>query len=180
MGQTSPRTKPFYTNLRQQVAYIEKQRYLLQTANVTNSNIENSNNETDMQIEDNSGEWNNIEVAEAVHDSNITETPLLEQTCYVNLTDADNELLQTLQKRLFENIEKYKLFDNREQLTYMNKKPSNGELKIIDAIVKTYLDNLKYAHDVTFDDTVIHSTAVTIKEHLKDVKYAKVHKEEPT
>ena len=67
-----------------------------------------------MQIEDTSGEWNNIEVAEAVHDSNITETPLLEQTCYVNWTDADNELLQTLQKRLFENIEKYKLFDNRE------------------------------------------------------------------
>ena len=63
----------------------------------------------------------------------------------------------------------------------MNKKPSDGELKVIDAIIKTYFDNLKYVCDVTFDDinTVIYSTAVTIKEYLKDVKSAKVHKEEP-
>ena len=57
-------------------------------------------------------------------------------------------------------------FDNREQLTYMNKKSSDGELKVIDAIIKTYFDNLKYVHEVTFDDinTVIYSAAVTIKE----------------
>ena len=63
----------------------------------------------------------------------------------------------------------------------MNKKPSDGELKVIDAIIKTYFDDLKYVHDITFDDinTVIYSAAVTIKEYLKDVKYAKVHKEEP-
>ena len=63
----------------------------------------------------------------------------------------------------------------------MNKKPSDGELKVIDAIIKTYFDNLKYVRDVTFDDinTVIYSAAVTIKEYLKDVKYAKVRKEEP-
>ena len=61
----------------------------------------------------------------------------------------------------------------------MNKKPSDGELKVIDAIIKTYFDNFKYVRDVTFDDinTVIYSAAVTIKEHLKDVKYAKVPKE---
>ena len=61
----------------------------------------------------------------------------------------------------------------------MNKKPSDGELKVIDAIIKTYFDNLKYVRDVTFNDinTVIYSAAVTIKEHLKDVKYAKVPKE---
>ena len=61
----------------------------------------------------------------------------------------------------------------------MNKKPSDRELKVIDAIIKTYFDNFKYVRDVTFDDinTVIYSAAVTIKEHLKDVKYAKVPKE---
>ena len=134
-----------------------------------------------MQIEDTSGESNNIEVAEAIDNSSNTETLLLEQTCNVNLTDTDNELLQTLQKRFLENIEKYKLFDNREQLTYVNKKPFDGELEVIDMIIKTYFVNLKYVCDITFDDinTVIYSTAVTIKEHLKDVKYAKVWKEEP-
>ena len=57
-------------------------------------------------------------------------------------------------------------FDNREQLIYMNKKSSDGELKVIDAIIKTYFDNLKYVHEVTFNDinTVIYSAAVTIKE----------------
>ena len=45
----------------------------------------------------------------------------------------------------------------------------------MDAITKTYFDNLKDVRDVTFDDinTVIYSAAVTMKEHLKDVKYAK-------
>ena len=167
--------------LRQQATCIKKGGHLLQTANVNNSNTENSNVETDIQSEDTSRESNNIEVAEAIVNSNNTETPPLEQTCHVNLTDADNELLQTLQKRFFENIEKYKLFDNREQLTYVNKKPSDGELKVIDTIIKTCFDNLQYVRDVTFDDTntIIYSAAVTIKEHLKDVKYAKVHKEEP-
>ena len=129
-----------------------------------------------MQIEDTSGESNNIEVAEAIDNSSNTETLLLEQTCNVNLTDADNELLQTLQKRFLENIEKYKLFDNREQLTYVNKKPFDAELEVIDMIIKTYFVNLKYVCDITFDNinTVIYCTAVTIKEHLKDVKYAKV------
>ena len=63
----------------------------------------------------------------------------------------------------------------------MNKKPSDGELKVIHAIIKTYFDSLKYVCDVTFDDTntVIYSTVVTIKEYLKDVKYTKVRKEEP-
>ena len=63
----------------------------------------------------------------------------------------------------------------------MNKKPSDGELKVMDAITKTYFDNLKDVRDVTFDDinTVIYSAAVTMKEHLKDVKYAKVRKEGP-
>ena len=65
---------------------------------------------------------NNIEVTETIDDSNYTETPPLEQTCHVKLTDADNELLQTLQRRFFENIEKYKLFQNREQLTYVKQK----------------------------------------------------------
>ena len=167
--------------MRQQATYIEKQAYLLQTANVTNSNTENSNVETNIQIEDTSGESNNIEVTETIDDSNYTETPLLEQTCHVKLTDADNELLQTLQRRFFENIEKYKLFENREQLTYVNKKPSDGELRVMDPITKTYFDNLKDVGDVTFDDinTVIYSAAVTMKEHLKDVKYAKVRKEGP-
>ena len=47
-------------------------------------------------------------------------------------------------------------------------------------IIKTYFDNLKYVRDVTFDDIniVIYSAAVTIKKHLKDVKYAKLPKEE--
>ena len=158
--------------LRQQATYIEERGYLPQTAHVTNRNTENSNVETDIQTEDTSTESNNIEVAEAIDNSNNTETPPLEQTCHVTLTDADKELLQTLQQRFFENIEKYKLFDNREQLTYVNKKPSDGELKVIDAIIKTYFDNLKYVRDVTFDDinTVIYSAAVTIKEYLKDVK----------
>ena len=63
----------------------------------------------------------------------------------------------------------------------MNKKPSDGELKVTDAIIKTYFDNLRNVRDLTFDDinTVIYSAAVTMKEHLKDVKYAKVRKEEP-
>ena len=63
----------------------------------------------------------------------------------------------------------------------MNKNPSDGELKVFDAIIKKYFDNLKYVRDVTFDDinTVIYSAAVTTKKYLKDVKYAKVRKEEP-
>ena len=61
-------------------------------------------------------------------------------------------MLETLQKGLFEKIEKFKLFDNREQLTYVNKEPSDGEFKIIDAMVKAYLDNPKDARDITFDD----------------------------
>ena len=46
-------------------------------------------------------------------------------------------------------------------------------------IIKTYFDNLKYVCDVIFNDinTVIYSAAITIKEHLNDVKYAKVCKE---
>ena len=36
--------------LKQHATYIEKRGYLLQTANVTNSNIENSNLETDIQL----------------------------------------------------------------------------------------------------------------------------------
>ena len=46
------------------------------------------------------------------------------------------------------------------------------ELKVIDTIIKTYFDNLKNVREVTFDDinTVIYSAAVTMKEHLKDVK----------
>ena len=63
----------------------------------------------------------------------------------------------------------------------MNKKPSDGELKVFDAIIKTCFDNLKDVCDVTFDDiyTVIYSATVTMKGHLKDVKYAKVRKEGP-
>ena len=63
----------------------------------------------------------------------------------------------------------------------MNKKPSDGELKVTDAIIKTYFDNLRNVRDLTFDDinTVIYSAAVAMKEHLKDVKYAKVRKGEP-
>ena len=98
--------------LRQQATYIEERGYLPQTAHVTNRNTENSNVETDIQTEDTSTESNNIEVAEAIDNSNNTETPPLEQTCYVTFTDADNELLQTLQQRSFENIENYKLFYN--------------------------------------------------------------------
>ena len=62
------------------------------------------------------------------------------------------------------------------------KKPSDGELKVIDAIINTYIDNLKDTREVTFDDIniAVFSTAVTIKEHLKDVKYTKVRKERPT
>ena len=78
-----------------------------------------------------------------INNSNNAETPPLEQKCHVNLTDADNELLETLQNSFFENIEKCKLFDNREQLTYVSKKPSDGELKVIDTIIKTYFHNLK-------------------------------------
>ena len=139
---------------------------------------QHSNIETDIQIEDNSRESNNIEVTEAIDNNNNTR---LEQTCHVTLTDTDNELLQTLQQRFFENIEKYKLFDNRGQPTFANKKPSDGELKVIDMIIKTYFDNLKYVRDVTFDDidTVVYSATVTMKEHLKEVKYAEVRKEEP-
>ena len=48
--------------LRQQATYIEKRGYLLQTANVTNSNTKNSNLETNMQIEDTSGDSSNTEV----------------------------------------------------------------------------------------------------------------------
>ena len=76
--------------LGQQATYIEKRGYLLQIANVTNSNIE-----TDTQIEDTSGQLNNIEVAEAINNSNSRETPPLEQICHVTLKDVDNELLQT-------------------------------------------------------------------------------------
>ena len=62
----------------------------------------------------------------------------------------------------------------------MDKKPSDGELKVIGAIIKTYFDGLKDVREVTFDDinTVIYSATVTMKEHLKDVKYAKVLKKE--
>ena len=62
------------------------------------------------------------------------------------------------------------------------KKPSDGELKVIDAVINTYIDNLKDTREVTFDDIniAVFSTAVTIKEHLKDVKYTKVRKERPT
>ena len=111
-----------------------------------------------------------------------TEIPPLEQTCHVTITDANNELLQTLHQRFFENIEKYKLFDSREQLTYANKKPSDRELNVTDAIIKTYFDNLKYVCDVTSDgiNTAIYSATVAIKEHLKDIKYAKVCKEKHT
>ena len=164
--------------LRQQATYLETRGYLLQTDNVTNSNTENSNVEINIQIEDTSGESNNIEVTEAIGYTNDTESPPLGQTCCVNLTDVDNELLQTLQKKFFENIEKYEPFDNREQLTYLNKKASDGELKVINAIIKTYFDNLKDFRDVTLDiNTVIYYVAVTMKEHLKDVKYAKVRKD---
>ena len=91
-----------------------------------------------------------------------TKISTVEQT-YVKLTDADHELFQ---KRLFEKNEKYKLFDNREKLTYVNKKPSDGEFKIIDAIINTCLDNLKDARDKS-------PAAFTIKEHLKGCKVGK-------
>ena len=94
--------------LRQQATYIEKRGYLLQTANVTNSNTENSNVETNLQIEDTSEESSNIEATETIDDTNNKDTTPLEQTCHVKLTDVDTELLQTLQKGSFENIEKYK------------------------------------------------------------------------
>ena len=78
-------------------------------------------------------------------------------------------------------ILKNKQYLIREQLTYVKRNPSDGVLKVIDAIIKTYFDNLKYVRDVAFDDIniVISSAAVTIKENLKDVKYTKVQKEEP-
>ena len=118
MGQTSPGTKSFHRKIIETRSYIYREiRISFTNFYITNSNTENSNVETDIQIADTSGESNNIEVAEAIDNINSTETLLLEQTCHVNLTDADNELLQTLQKRFFEKIEKYKLFDNREQLT---------------------------------------------------------------
>ena len=102
MGRNSSGIKPFHRKyLRQQATYIEKWGYLLQTANVTNSSTEHSNVETDIQTGDTSGEPNTIEVAEAVDNSNNTETPSLEQTCHVTLADAGNELLQTLQERFF-------------------------------------------------------------------------------
>ena len=52
-------------------------------------------------------------------------------------------------------------------------------VKNIVVVIKTYLDKVKDARDITFDDinTAVYSTAVTIKEHLKDIKYAKVLKE---
>ena len=50
-----------------------------------------------MQIEDTSGESNVIEVTDTIYDSNTTGTPTLEQTCYLELTDAYNELPLTLQ-----------------------------------------------------------------------------------
>ena len=78
-----------------------------------------------------------------------------------------NELFETLQKGFFKNIEKYKLFDNTEQLTYLSKTSCDGERKFIDATIDTYIDNLKEAHDITF-------------EHLKYVKYTKVRKKWPT
>ena len=93
-----------------------------------------------------------------------------------------NELFETLQKGFFKNIEKYKLFDNTEQLTYLSKTSCDGERKFIDATIDTYIDNLKEAHDITFDyvNTLVFSVAVTIKEHLKYVKYTKVRKKWPT
>lgn len=89
-----------------------------------------------------------------------------------------NELFETLQKGFFKNIEKYKLFDNTEQLTYLSKTSCDGERKFIDATIDTYIDNLKEAHDITFDyvNALVFSVAVTIKEHLKYVKYTKVRK----
>ena len=71
--------------LRQQATYIEKQGYLLETANVTNSNTENSTIEIDTQTGDTSRESNIIEVAEATDNSISTKTPSLEQTCHVTL-----------------------------------------------------------------------------------------------
>ena len=84
-------------------------------------------------------------------------------------------MFETLQKGLFEQIEKYKLYVNKEQLKYVKKKPSDGDLKSIDARIKTYHDNLKEACDITFDDinTVVYYAAVTIKKNLKGCKVRK-------
>ena len=70
--------------LRQQATYIDKLGHLLQTANDTNSNTGNSNVETNIQIEDTTGESNNIEGTETINDSNDIETPPLEQICHEN------------------------------------------------------------------------------------------------
>ena len=51
-----PELNHFTEKYLREATYIEKRGYLLQTANVTNSNTENSNVETDIQIEDTSGE----------------------------------------------------------------------------------------------------------------------------
>ena len=47
----------------------------------------------------------------------------------------------------------------------MSKRSSDGELKIIEVIIKTYLDNLTDALDVNFDynNIVVYWTAATIK-----------------
>ena len=93
------------------------------------------------------------------------ETGPFDQTYHARLTIANNELFETLQKRLFKNTEKDKLFYNREQLAHATKSPSDGEFNVIDAIITTYFDNLKHVHDVTFDDinTVIYFATVTIR-----------------
>lgn len=84
-------------------------------------------------------------------------------------------MLEILQKSFFENIEKHKPFDNKEQVTYMNKKPRDGQLKVVTAIIKTYFHNLKDVRYVTFDDM----NPVVLKEYIKDVKYTKVRKGGP-
>ena len=70
----------------------------------------------------------------------------------------------------------------KENQTYANKKQFSRELNIIDIIdrkdfvIKSFINNLKDPHDVTFDDinTAIYFSAVTEKEFLKDVKCMKV------
>ena len=52
-------------------------------------------------------------------------------------------------------ILKNKQYLIREQLTYVKRNPSDGVLKVIDAIIKTYFDNLKYVRDVAFDDAIV-------------------------
>ena len=160
--------------LRQQATYIKTREWFIKTANFTNRNTEKSDVETNIQTDDTSGKSNNIKVVETINDSNNSKAPPVEQI-YGKLTDDDHELFETLQKGLFEQIEKYKLYVNKEQLKYVKKKPSDGDLKSIDARIKTYHDNLKEACDITFDDinTVVYYAAVTIKKNLKGCKVRK-------